>query len=86
LIYPGCYSWQRQGIGRHLTITVVERLIQVGLTSLLIWVLAENRSQRFYEALGGQQVYEKLVRIGGVPRIEVASGWPDTRTLIAAPE
>jgi GNAT superfamily N-acetyltransferase len=77
--------WQRQGIGRQLTVAVVERLIQAGLASLLIWVLAENRSRRFYEALGGQQVYEKPVTIGGAPLVEVAYGWLDARTLIAAP-
>jgi GNAT superfamily N-acetyltransferase len=74
-------EWHRQGVGRQLTISVVERLIQVGLTSLLIWVLAENRSRRFYEALGGQQVYEKPVTIGGVRLIEVAFGWPDAGTI-----
>ncbi len=65
-------GWQRRGIGRRLTIEVVRQLTQQGLTSLLVWVLAENPSRRFYEALGGRQVREKLEMTGGVQLIEVA--------------
>jgi GNAT superfamily N-acetyltransferase len=79
-------GWQRQGIGRRLTVAVVRQLIQWGLRSLLIWVLAQNPSRRFYEALGGRQVREKLVITGGVQLIEIAYGWPDASTLIEAQE
>ncbi len=79
-------SWQRQGLGRQLTVTLVRQLVQTGLTSLLVWVLAENRSRRFYEALGGQQVRQQPVTIGGAELIEVAYGWLDARTIIDAPE
>ena len=79
-------SWQRQGLGRQLTITLIGQLVQVGLTSLLVWVLAENRSRRFYEALGGQQVRQQSVTIGGAELIEMAYGWLDARTIIDAQE
>jgi FR47-like protein len=65
---------------------LVRRLMQAGHMSLLVWVLAENRSRRFYEALGGQQVYEKPVTTGGVQLIEVAYGWLDARTIIEGQE
>jgi len=74
--------WQGQGIGRQLTITLVRQLIQRGLTSLLIWVLADNPSRRFYAALGGQQVRERLQMTGGIEVMDVAYGWLDARTLI----
>lgn len=77
--------WQRQGLGRQLTVTLVGQLVQAGLTSLLVWVLAENRSRRFYEALGGQQVRQQPVTIGGAELTEVAYGWLDARTIIDAP-
>src|SRR5215510_9715408 len=32
--------YQRQGLGRHLTLAVVQRLLQCGLPSMLVWVLA----------------------------------------------
>jgi GNAT superfamily N-acetyltransferase len=78
--------WQGQGIGRRLIITLVRQLVQQGLTSLLIWVMAENRSRRFYEALGGRQVRERLEMTGGVEHMDVAYGWLDARTLIDAHE
>jgi FR47-like protein len=69
-----------------LTVAVVSQLIQLGFTSLLIWVLAENPSRRFYEALGGHQVREKVGTTAGVQLMEVAYGWRDARTLIDAHE
>src|SRR5262245_54746664 len=74
--------WQGQGIGRQLTITLVRQLIQQGFTSLLIWVLAENPSRQFYEALGGQPVRERLEMTGGIEVKDVAYGWIDARMLI----
>jgi GNAT superfamily N-acetyltransferase len=77
-------NWQRQGIGRQLTVALVRQLLHAGHRSLLLWVVAENRSRRFYEALGGQPIREKPVTIGGVQLIEVAYGWLDARTIIEA--
>jgi L-amino acid N-acyltransferase YncA len=72
---------QRQGIGRRLTVAVVNRLLHEGFSSMLVWVFAANSSRAFYEALGGQQVYEKSVTIGGVQLVEVAYGWRDIQGL-----
>jgi L-amino acid N-acyltransferase YncA len=72
---------QRQGIGRRLTVAVVNRLLHKGFSSMLVWVFAANPSRAFYEALGGQQVYEKSLTIGGVQLVEVAYGWRDIRGL-----
>ena len=47
-------SYQRQGIGRELTRTVAHHLAKQGHSSMLAWVLAQNPSRKFYEALGGQ--------------------------------
>jgi L-amino acid N-acyltransferase YncA len=73
--------YQRRGIGRQLTMAVVNRLLHEGFSSMLAWVLAANPSRAFYEALGGQQVREKSVTIGGMQCVEVAYGWPDLRGL-----
>ncbi len=74
-------EYQHCGIGRRLTAAIVERLIQAGMTSMLIWVLAKNPSRAFYEALGGQQIHDKEVTIGDVTLLEVAYGWRDIRPL-----
>ena len=76
--------WQGQGIGRQLIATLVRQLMQRGFTSLLIWVLADNPSRRFYEALGGQLVRDRLEMTGGVELKDVAYGWLDARPLIDA--
>ena len=75
-----------QGIGRQLTITLVKRLRQDGITALLLWVLAVNPSRQFYERLGGRPVYAKTVTISDLPLIEVAYGWRDTHALLEQPE
>jgi len=61
---------------------VVQRLLQCGLPSMLVWVLAANPGRAFYATLGGQQVYEKTATIGAAPLLEVAYGWPALRDLV----
>jgi GNAT superfamily N-acetyltransferase len=74
--------YQGQRIGRRLAVTLVNRLIQEGMTSLLVWVLAANPARKFYERLGGQLVYETPTTIAGASLIEVGYGWMDSRILI----
>jgi GNAT superfamily N-acetyltransferase len=74
---------QRHGLGRRLIGALVQQLIQAGMTSLLVWVLADNPARKFYEALGGQYVYDKWVSIGDARLVEVAYGWRDARILVA---
>lgn len=73
---------QRQGVGSQLVSCVAKRLSQQGIQSMLVWVLADNPSCRFYEALGGKLVSEQTIVIGGSPLIEVAYGWPDISRLM----
>ncbi|NMG09809.1 GNAT family N-acetyltransferase [Brasilonema sp. UFV-L1] len=75
-------AYQQQGIGRCLTQTLVKRLYESGFHSMLVWVLADNPACRFYEALGGQKVYEKQDETGGSILNEIAYGWTDTLSLI----
>jgi ribosomal protein S18 acetylase RimI-like enzyme len=76
-------AYHRQGIGRQLLISVVERLVEHGMDSLLIWVLKANTpARRFYEALGGQFVLEKQIEDRGAVLDEVAYGWRDVSVLL----
>jgi ribosomal protein S18 acetylase RimI-like enzyme len=75
-------EFQGQGLGRRLMLKLVERLAQEAMTSMLLWVLAENPARRFYEAMGGQPVKTQPIEIGGVMLEEVAYGWPEIRTLL----
>lgn len=76
-------DYQRRGIGRQLVRAVVGRLVERGLYSMLIWVLAENPARGFYEALGGQPVRQKHLERGGKELLEIAYGWEDIRPLLA---
>jgi ribosomal protein S18 acetylase RimI-like enzyme len=74
-------SSQQRGIGRELVRAVAQRLGQMEIHSMLVWVLADNPACRFYETLGGQKVHEKEIERGGVKLIEIAYGWTDTANL-----
>ncbi len=73
---------QGQGIGRSLTRALVERLLQEGMTSMLLWTLPTGPASRFYETLGGKQVKTMKATLGGAEIDEVAYGWTDIRTLL----
>lgn len=74
-------AYQRHGVGQQLTRAVVNGLLQHGLSSMLVWVLADNPSRAIYEALGGQYVAEQQITIGSAQLTEVAYGWRDIRGL-----
>ena len=73
---------QGHGVGKRLTKALVERLVEDELYSMLVWVLADNPSRGFYEALGGHYVLTKPIEIGGVMLDEVSYGWDDIRVLL----
>ncbi|MEH1903304.1 MAG: hypothetical protein V7L04_18275 [Nostoc sp.] len=53
--------------------------MQSDISSMLVWVVADNPAVHFYQSLGGQQVNQKQIEIGTVQLVEVAYGWTDTR-------
>ena len=75
-------SFQRQGIGRRLVAAFSEQVMSIGLRSMLIWVLRDNPCRGFYSALGGEEVGERPVNVGGEKFIEVAYGWRDVRRIL----
>jgi ribosomal protein S18 acetylase RimI-like enzyme len=74
-------EYQRQGIGRKLVRSVAEKLTELGLTSMLVWVLGDNSACKFYEALGGEKVDEQQTSRAGVILKEIAYGWTDIKQL-----
>jgi len=54
---------------------IFESLVQAGLDSVLIWVLADNPCRPFYEALRGKLVGEKEIEIGTQRLRQVAYGF-----------
>ena len=73
---------QHHGLGRRLIRTAAQRLKQMDLRSLLVWVLARNPARGFYEALGGRVIQERQLEEHGVILDEVAYGWADIGILL----
>ena len=75
-------EYQHKGIGRELTRAMVARLLHEGMSSMQVWVLADNPGGRFYESIGGHRLKEQEIVIGGTTLIEVAYGWSDLSVLV----
>jgi ribosomal protein S18 acetylase RimI-like enzyme len=68
---------QKRGAGRRLVEEIVKDLRASELTSMLVWVLAQNPAVEFYKRLGAIPVSEKRIEIGGRSLLDLALGWPD---------
>ena len=78
---------QNRGLGRHLVSAVAQRLLDDRFSSMLVWMLEDNRRAcRFYESLGGEWVGRKTVAIGGTDLEEVSYGWRDIADLVVGPQ
>jgi len=47
-----------------------------------VWVLKKNPAVAFYSRLGGSQIAEKRIDIGGLELEEIALGWSSLKTLL----
>ncbi|MEO7911506.1 MAG: GNAT family N-acetyltransferase [Roseiflexaceae bacterium] len=76
-------SHQGRGLGRQLLQAVAIHLAQHGISALQIGCLATNApARRFYEALGGQLIDERLFNEEGIMLPEVVYGWANIEQLI----
>ncbi len=72
-------DWQNQGIGRALLRASLRRLLAQGMDSAFLWVLADNPSRFFYEAMGGRRVGHRDENIWGTALHEHAYAWSDLK-------
>lgn len=68
---------QDRGIGRKLLYRLFDSLVVRGMTSAVIWVLAENPSRFFYETMGGRCVAQRIGSQWDADLRETAYGWDD---------
>jgi len=55
----------RKNVGKALFLKAIEHLIDLKLTSLLLWALKKNkRACTFYESFGGERISKKKVEMG----------------------
>ncbi|MBM4428224.1 MAG: GNAT family N-acetyltransferase [Chloroflexi bacterium] len=74
-------SAQGQGIGGELIRAAVGGLRGMHVDSMMVWVLKENPTRKFYEHFSGKYLQEKPIEIGGATLIETAYGWRDLSRL-----
>ena len=74
---------QRRGVGRELVRACARHFARRGLFGFHLWVLKANRARMFYGSLGGEEVGEKVERLGRHDFAEIAYGWSDLTGLIA---
>jgi ribosomal protein S18 acetylase RimI-like enzyme len=77
---------QRRGVGRELVRACARHFARRGLFGFYLWVLKANRARMFYGALGGEEVGQKVERLGRHDFAEIAYGWSDLTGLIAVEE
>jgi ribosomal protein S18 acetylase RimI-like enzyme len=75
-------NMQRRGIGKQLLLAAVKELNRQGFDSMIVWVLADNPSRRFYEKLGGEQVQTRGIIVGGKEFKEYGYGWKNLNSLV----
>jgi GNAT superfamily N-acetyltransferase len=66
---------QNRGIGHALVEECRKWALDRGMTSMIVWVLRDNPYRRFYEAMGGEVVSERVISIAEANLPEVAYGW-----------
>jgi L-amino acid N-acyltransferase YncA len=74
-------EYHGEGIGRDLFLRLAARLNRECGRSLVVWVLNENPSKYFYEAMGGRRVGRRSERMGSAEVLETAYGWADMAEL-----
>jgi GNAT superfamily N-acetyltransferase len=66
---------QRGGAGSKLLATALWRLCELGLTPVMLWVLARNPARRFYAACGGEPFRRERIEMAGRTLYRVAYSW-----------
>lgn len=74
-------EYQRGKLGLRLLQAGLDDLLKRQYHSMLVWVLADNESRKFYESLQPQKAGDEVVKIAGEELIEVAYLWKDLNLL-----
>lgn len=75
-------TYQKQGWGTKLMVSVLNQLHNDGHQSLLVWVLKENPSMQFYQKVLPYKIKEGRLEIGTNQHVEVALGWKFLQVLL----
>ena len=76
-------DFQGNDIGKGLLARLFTALLEDGSDSALVWVLADNPSRFFYQAMGGVFAAVRKERLWGATLSEMAYAWPDLKQAMA---
>nr|WP_232725701.1 GNAT family N-acetyltransferase [Bacillus sp. FJAT-44742] len=70
------------GVGRQLFSAIAKYFKEIGITSIIVWVMEQNKSGLgFYESMGGKEYLRRKNEFGGKIVNDVAYGWNDVSVL-----
>lgn len=75
-------AYQKHGLGAKLLKSFALKMKEIGYNSILVWVLTQNPSSRFYERYEAQPIGEVATTIGEGSYQETAYGWKDINQLL----
>ncbi|ELK47632.1 GNAT family N-acetyltransferase [Halobacillus sp. ACCC02827] len=75
-------EYHGKGYGKQLLKAFTEGMLEAGYQSLLVWVLTNNPSSRFYIKYGADPVEAEKVTIGQGTYEETAYGWRNLLDLL----
>lgn len=76
-------DYQGHSIGSKLIQHLVEELVSQGFKSLIVQVLAENRSKEFYQKAGARYLDTRELDISGEKLEELVYAWEDIKRIIS---
>ncbi|MBG03887.1 MAG: GNAT family N-acetyltransferase [Rhodospirillaceae bacterium] len=68
-------DFQGRGFGSNLMASMFGALARDGRKSVIVWVLRDNPSKYFYEAIGGRKIAERDERLWGESIPQIAYAW-----------
>ncbi|MBM7600196.1 L-amino acid N-acyltransferase YncA [Virgibacillus halotolerans] len=75
-------EFQKKGLGARLLNAFAKEMKELGHESILVWVLKQNPSSRFYERYHAEPVGEEITTIGDGRYQETAYGWKHIDALL----
>ncbi|MUV36641.1 putative N-acetyltransferase YuaI [Lentibacillus sp. JNUCC-1] len=75
-------AYQKQGLGTRLLKAFATEMKAFGFSSLLVWILTQNPSSRFYERYKAEPVGKEATTIGEGTYQETAYGWDTLDELL----
>lgn len=75
-------SFQKKGLGARLLNAFSEEMLAIGYKTILVWVIKQNPSSRFYERYKAEPVGEEMITIGDGRYQETAYGWKNINALL----